>query len=91
MKQGNEDYKTMKIEIHLIFFSRSENRQWTDYRLPAIKILLAPSLVEKYQSCSLSASNSLLEAFDRRKKYNMTLDLGTRTMAIYTIYKRTTG
>ena len=47
--------------------------------------------MEKYQSCSLSASNSLLEAFNQRKKYNMTLDLGAKTMAIYTIYKRTTG
>ena len=73
------------------FYYRSDNNQWTDYKLPAITILLAPSNVEKYQSCSLSASNSLLEAFDLRKIYNMTLDLGAKTMSIYTLYKRTTG
>ena len=71
------------------FFSvRSKHPQWRDYELPAIKIVLAPSSVEKYESCTLSASTSLLEPFSGLRGYNMSQ---TKSMSIYTLYKRTSG
>ena len=70
------------------FSVRSKHSQWSNYELPAIKIVLAPSSVEKYESCTLSASTSLLEPFSGLRGFNMSQ---AKNMAIYTIYQRTSG
>ena len=70
------------------FSVRSKHSQWSNYELPAIKIVLAPSSVEKYESCTLSASTSLLEPFSGLRGFNMSQN---KNMAIYTIYQRTSG
>ena len=75
--------------VKSFFFSvRSKHSQWSNYELPAIKIVLAPSSVEKYESCTLSASTSLLEPFSGLRGFNMSQ---AKNMAIYTIYQRTSG
>lgn len=89
---SKNDLTNSDIEYTLTPIVRSNHKQWADYELPAIRIILAPSSVEKYQSCALSASNSLLEPFGGREKFNVSLeDLASKTMAIYTLYKRTSG
>ena len=87
---SKNDQPNSELEYTLTPIVRSDHKQWSDYKLPAIKIILAPSSVEKYQSCALSASNSLLEAFNSRQSFNMTLK-GAKSMDIYTLYRRTSG
>ena len=74
--------------MYHLFTVRSKHPQWNNYELPAIKIVLAPSSVEKYESCTLSASTSLLEPFSGLRGYNMSQ---AKKMSIYTLYQRTSG
>jgi hypothetical protein len=46
---------------------RSTHKQWSDYHLPSIKVLLAPAPVERVNKCTLSASRSLLEPFTGKR------------------------
>lgn len=83
---GKNDHHSHEIQYTLTPVVRSSHKQWAGYELPAIKILLAPSSVEKYMTCALSASTSLLEPFSGLQKFNL-----TSPMAVYSLYKRTTG
>lgn len=88
VSSSKNDQPNNEIEYTLTPLVRSNHKQWTGYKLPEIKIVLAPSSVESYKSCVLSASNSLLEPFEDGRNFNISFD---SSMAIYTLYKRNSG
>lgn len=68
---------------------KSNHRQWSDYQLPPIKIIVSPSnKLDKYQSCLLSASTGMVAPFLNLK--SMKLE-SRRSMSIYSLYKRSSG
>ena len=75
-------------QYSLIPSIKSNHRQWSNYQLPPIKIIVSPSnRLEKLESCLLSASTGMVQPFNSLKS----LKLKSTGMSIYSLYKRNSG
>ena len=78
-----------KVQYSLTPTIKSEHRQWSDYQLPPIKILVSPSnKLEKFQNCLLSASTGMVAPFMNLKSLKFK---SLKSMSIYSLYKRSSG